>query len=194
MTPPNRTLVIAVDSIDEPRQPFERELDPAAVAEALGGDSPYTPRGSSRLLVHLTRLSGRDVLLEGRTEVHLTSACRRCLVEVQGDVPVLFTLSLVAASKSSGRKIPADDSGDGERSASFDDREADEEPFDGERIDLGPIFREQILLGLPGIEPLCRPECKGLCATCGQDLNDRDCGHRAVGPDPRWAGLEKFKV
>ncbi len=25
-------------------------------------------------------------------------------------------------------------------------------------------------------KPLCRPDCKGLCPVCGQDLNIRDCG------------------
>lgn len=40
-------------------------------------------------------------------------------------------------------------------------------------------------------KPLCRPDCKGLCPVCGQDLNIRDCGcaaHREG--DPR---LKVFK-
>lgn len=189
------SLIIPVDLIDSPRQPFERSLSQSDVAEALVGEAAYTATGPVRILALLTRLSGRDVLLEGRAEVALSSACRRCLTDVASSVPVVFTLTLVAESRAQGgRRRPADDAGEGEQSASFDDREVDEEPFDGERIDLGPIFREQILLSLPGIEPLCRESCKGLCATCGQDLNAADCGHRAAGPDPRWAALEKFKV
>lgn len=45
-------------------------------------------------------------------------------------------------------------------------------------IDLQPLVREYALLELP-INPICKPDCKGLCPLCGQDLNKRDCGHRA---------------
>lgn len=43
-------------------------------------------------------------------------------------------------------------------------------------IDLQPLLREYALLEVP-INPICRPDCKGLCPTCGQDLNLGDCGH-----------------
>lgn len=44
-------------------------------------------------------------------------------------------------------------------------------------IDLQPLVREFALLEIP-IKPLCRPDCKGLCPECGQNLNETDCGHR----------------
>jgi len=44
-------------------------------------------------------------------------------------------------------------------------------------IDLQPLLREYALLEVP-ISPVCRPDCKGLCPVCGQDLNLHDCGHR----------------
>jgi uncharacterized protein len=57
-------------------------------------------------------------------------------------------------------------------------------------IDLEPMVRDTVVLGLPE-SPLCREDCKGLCAACGADLNDGpcDCG----GPDRtdlRWAALK----
>jgi uncharacterized protein len=45
------------------------------------------------------------------------------------------------------------------------------------QIDLQPLIREYALLEVP-IKPLCKPDCRGLCPMCGQDLNFRDCGHR----------------
>jgi uncharacterized protein len=45
------------------------------------------------------------------------------------------------------------------------------------QIDLAPLVREYALLEIP-INPLCKPECKGLCPVCGQDLNIKECGHR----------------
>jgi len=52
------------------------------------------------------------------------------------------------------------------------------------QIDLEPLFREYALLEIP-IQPLCKPDCKGLCPVCGEDLNKTDCGHeRPASPTP----------
>jgi uncharacterized protein len=48
---------------------------------------------------------------------------------------------------------------------------------DDAHIDLQPLVREFALLEFP-IKPLCREDCKGLCTECGQNLNEKDCGHR----------------
>ena len=44
----------------------------------------------------------------------------------------------------------------------------------GSEIDLRPVARQEWLLEVPAIA-LCRPECKGLCATCGANLNQGPC-------------------
>jgi uncharacterized protein len=51
-------------------------------------------------------------------------------------------------------------------------------PEDG-YIDLAPLVREYLLLEYP-INPLCRPDCKGLCPQCGENLNLVTCEHCAV--------------
>jgi uncharacterized protein len=192
-----KELIIAVDSVDEPRKLYQPQL-PAALVESFLADLPaWRVGGPARLDVQLTRLSGRDLLLEGRTTLKLESDCRRCLKTVASDVPLSFILNLVAKPVAQGKgksKRAAEDSGEDAGSASFDDAEADEEPFDGEKVDLEPIAREQVLLGLPSIEPLCGDACKGLCTTCGQDLNGGDCGHSQKAADPRWAALRNIKV
>jgi uncharacterized protein len=44
-------------------------------------------------------------------------------------------------------------------------------------IDLEPMVRDELSLALP-LVPLCRKECRGLCPTCGSDLNREPCsGH-----------------
>lgn len=45
-------------------------------------------------------------------------------------------------------------------------------------IDLGPLYREYLILAIP-IKPLCKPDCKGLCAFCGTNLNKTTCEHSA---------------
>ncbi len=56
-------------------------------------------------------------------------------------------------------------------------------------VDLGPLVREFMILDIP-FNPLCSPDCKGLCPECGADLNTETCGHQRVSIDPRWAALQ----
>jgi uncharacterized protein len=39
------------------------------------------------------------------------------------------------------------------------------------KIDLAPTVREEMLLAAP-ISPVCKPDCKGLCPVCGENLNE----------------------
>ncbi len=54
---------------------------------------------------------------------------------------------------------------------------------DDGHIDLEDLVREFAILEIP-ITPLCKKDCKGLCAECGQDLNETDCGHRPENNSP----------
>jgi uncharacterized protein len=60
-------------------------------------------------------------------------------------------------------------------------------PEDGQ-IDLEPLLREYALLEFP-ISPVCKPDCKGLCPVCGENLNKTDCGHR-LEADSQFAVLK----
>jgi uncharacterized protein len=48
---------------------------------------------------------------------------------------------------------------------------------DDAHIDLQPLVYDFAFVEIP-INPLCKPECRGLCVECGQNLNEKDCGHR----------------
>jgi uncharacterized protein len=60
-----------------------------------------------------------------------------------------------------------------------------------ELIDLEPLVRDVIVLGLP-MTPLCRPDCRGLCPTCGQRVDDLPASHTHETLDPRWASLRSY--
>ena len=59
-----------------------------------------------------------------------------------------------------------------------------------EILDVSADVREDVLLEIPGF-PLCHDGCKGLCAQCGQDLNEGRCGcvPPPEGPSP-WSALD----
>jgi uncharacterized protein len=57
-------------------------------------------------------------------------------------------------------------------------------------IVLDDLVREEVLLAMP-YKLLCKPDCRGLCAQCGRDLNTGTCGC-APPPDPRLAALRQY--
>lgn len=46
-------------------------------------------------------------------------------------------------------------------------------------IDLFEMFRQEILLHYDAF-PVCSLSCKGICPTCGGDLNKAECGHDPI--------------
>jgi uncharacterized protein len=64
-----------------------------------------------------------------------------------------------------------------------------------EVLETLPIVIEQLQLNIP-MKPLCRDDCRGLCPSCGADLNELESGRcdcAAPAPDPRWAALASIK-
>jgi uncharacterized protein len=70
----------------------------------------------------------------------------------------------------------------------------DEDPFfidESHLVDIGEVLREYALLELP-MQPLCKPDCKGLCPNCGADLNAGDCGCEIDESDDRFEVLKRL--
>jgi uncharacterized protein len=71
------------------------------------------------------------------------------------------------------------------------DADEDTYPLARDHLDLRPLVRDALLLELP-LAPLCQEDCRGLCPTCGADLNEGSCGCPPAVVDPRWAALESL--
>ena len=65
-------------------------------------------------------------------------------------------------------------------------------PIVGEQLDLAEMVREAVLLEAP-TNPLCRPDCAGLCPVCGVDRNEAACSCDTTVRDERWAALDALK-
>ena len=107
----------------------------------------------------------------------LELACSRCLEPFELPVDASFDVRYLPQSENTGdeREVEEDDLSD----AFYRD----------EQIDLGQLMEEQFYLALP-MKPLCREDCKGLCASCGTNLNEATCDCQVRWEDPRLAGLE----
>lgn len=118
---------------------------------------------------------GSTVMVNGQIEAQVRLACGRCLSpfveKVEAELKEIFHLI-----DGPPPFRPDDDEG-----IRFVNRRAP-------RIDLMPAVREQVLLELP-MKTVCRPDCRGLCPTCGANLNDGTCGCTPRESDPRWGAL-----
>jgi uncharacterized protein len=56
-------------------------------------------------------------------------------------------------------------------------------------VDIKDPARETLILALPA-KRLCKEDCKGLCASCGANLNEKACACQTIHIDPRWQKLQ----
>jgi uncharacterized protein len=113
------------------------------------------------------------VLVTGRVQGLGVLQCARCLKEFEMEV----TLRVCELYAGPGHEATDDE---------------DVYQVDGMEIDLEPMVRDAVTLALP-LNPLCRQDCKGLCATCGTDLNLGSCDCKEDDFDPRWAALSDLR-
>jgi uncharacterized protein len=184
---------VNIDEIKEAGLSRSWDVPPDVTDQMVAGDrAGYRAAGPLHLDARLEKVE-RRVLVDAHGRAPLTVPCRRCLAPVEVDLPVDFALTLVPADE-----YQDDERGEREDQAapargSFEPAAAEEEVYAGKVIDLDPLVREQLVLALPEY-PLCGEGCKGLCAVCGANLNERECGCDRHVPDPRWAGLKNLKL
>lgn len=71
-----------------------------------------------------------------------------------------------------------------------DESEEDLFQMEEDTIDLDEILYTCFVLDMEA-KVLCKPDCKGLCARCGANLNHEECTCKKE-IDPRWAVLEQL--
>ena len=112
------------------------------------------------------------VLVSGDIQVPVAGSCARCLNPFK-DVLELDVQELFAYAGSTTEETSEED---------------EVRRVDGYLLDLEPMARDVVVLALP-IAPVCTDDCGGLCADCGQRLDDLPQDHTHEVADPRWAGL-----
>jgi uncharacterized protein len=115
--------------------------------------------------------------LVGRLSTVLELACGRCLDDFRSPVDVGFDLLYLPSSANTG-----------EGELEIEDEDLGTAFYRDETIYLGGLAREQFYLALP-MKPLCAEACRGLCPTCGVNLNTASCGCTNHWEDPRLAAL-----
>jgi uncharacterized protein len=159
------------------RRPAElrefRRMVPAPAA--LGSDVIGVPDGAPLAVEALLESVSEGVLVTGTVTAPLQGECGRCLDPITDEM-VVDICELFAFQDSATVETTTED---------------EVHRVDGDYIDIEPVVRDAVVLGLPWT-PLCRPDCGGLCSECGQRIDDLPPDHSHDMIDPRWAALAAF--
>lgn len=120
----------------------------------------------------------------GNVTVSATFTCSRCLASYETPIGSNFTIFF--------RKGPANLESD-EEETELNDQDLVSATYSDDEIDLTHEIEEQVAMEVP-FKPLCSETCKGLCPTCGIDLNQGDCSCRSDEVSSKFSALKDFKV
>jgi len=154
--------------------------------EALGAPEGDPDAGAGTAVLDLYAET-TNAHATGTFDGWLMVACSRCITPVKLEIHEPIHVSFLPAAD-----MPAEDVDEAEEGVEVADEDIDVFVFDGDKVDLEPLFREQFVLAIP-YAPLCTETCKGLCPQCGIDRNHEACQCEAP-IDPRLAALKGLKL
>jgi len=120
------------------------------------------------------------ILVSATLHCTVAARCSRCLSDTSFPLTITFHeeyLPTVDASTGEVLPLPADPD------AFLIDRH--------QVLDLAEAVRQYRLTAEP-MQPLCKPDCLGLCPHCGYNLNQGHCGCSEQEADARWAALAEL--
>jgi uncharacterized protein len=141
-------------------QGTERRCSFDEEASALGEAGVVAPvRGQASLV-----RTGPGILANCQFETALAGECARCLEATTTPVSGRFQEEFVpTVDVRTGVPLP-------------DEVESEAFPIGEDHVlNLGEAIRQHVLMAAP-LQPLCRPDCRGLCPECGHNLNEGACG------------------
>jgi uncharacterized protein len=138
----------------------------------LGGERYRVDPPLVGATLDVSRTTGDGYALRLHFQARVIGPCMRCLADAE------LTIDVDAREVSQP--------GGGEELAS---------PYlEHGQLDLHGWARDALALTLP-TQILCRPDCAGLCAICGADLNTAGPEHQhEQALDPRWAKLSELRL
>lgn len=120
---------------------------------------------------------GEGVLVRGRIHARLGLECRRCLAPVAVEVADEVTLLYEPLAEGEEEEL---------------DGEVYPLPGRGDTLDLKPALREELILRVPDFV-VCSETCRGLCPSCGANLNETTCECVPAAESSPWSALKNLK-
>ena len=158
---PRPSLIVTLESVPLEGLEWPLHLDPGIMGALVTRGEEEPPAFTSALSgIFWLRLLDSRLEVRASFRVGVALACDRCLAQTSTVLPVEIEEALTLAAT-------------GRDGASAVDEDA-LAVIDG-RVDLTDLLAESFWLAWP-YRFLCRPDCAGLCLTCGADLNQGACG------------------
>jgi uncharacterized protein len=165
-------LSIDIRALDSKAAQVDGDL---AVDDAIWEEGDPVPAEPVHVTGRLSTAGPGRYYFSGRVEGTAVGECRRCLTDVKAHISDEAHLFYMEA---------------GDEDADDDDPDVYLLDPHARAIDLRPAIREHWVLAFPAYVQ-CREDCKGLCPTCGADLNEGDCTCPPT-TDGRWEALRKL--
>jgi uncharacterized protein len=171
-------MLLDLSKIRTPHEHFAKTYQPEAFCRAFSDDQESFRVMTAVSLAFDIAKDKQQFQLSGRVQTMLELPCSRCVEPFTQPVDAAFDLRYQPHTVNTGEgecEIEEDD-----LTTAF---------YENDVIDLGQLMREQFYLSLP-MKPLCREDCRGLCAVCGTNLNRAACDCKRAWDDPRLAALK----
>ncbi|WP_138751625.1 YceD family protein [Paenibacillus sinopodophylli] len=152
---------------------IDEQLD---VSDLFKGRQDVYRTGPLHVSLQVTGHEG-FIEVDGKLAIDLELACSRCLEPVKEHTIIRFSEVFKRADSKE------------ERDEDMEEEDSDFIEVDGDRLNLRPYVEEALQLFMP-FAPLCSNDCKGLCQTCGQNLNEHKCNCSTDKIDVRFAALK----
>ncbi len=171
-------MIVDLTKLENSQIEFDLSIGPDKIdfeSEFVSGNRDVGFKGTLDNREHWT-------LVEGEINAQLDIACSRCLEKVETPVTLDFESAFITMANLTE-----------ENEIELEVQALDVSIFEGNKIDLAEVAREQILLALPA-QVLCKDDCKGLCTECGANKNLKSCKCDESSVDSRWSALDKLKI
>ena len=136
---------------------------------------PFVYEKALNVVLDATWAGSGELVVRGGVVGAVSQDCRRCLDRVEREVDVDITLLFA----------PSD-------LLEEENNETYRLEMGVREIELDPYLRDEIVLAIPSFAE-CRVECRGICAGCGENLNESECKCSPGGMDPRWDALRALE-
>lgn len=163
-------MLISLSEIMSTKDKVEHILAPIDMEKFTYNGESYKFARKDSVDLTITNLGNREVSIEGSVKLSLILFCDRCLKELEYPMDI-----------SVNRKLDFKVT-DAERIEKLDEANY----ITGYNLDVDILIRNEIIIGFP-MRLLCDEECKGICMTCGSNLNEKTCDCDNTVLDPRMS-------
>ena len=167
--------MLKLDLLDLERRGTLRAEGRIEADDDLFAGAPFVYEKPFNVVLNATWAGSGELVVRGGVVGTVSQDCRRCLDRVERQVDVDITLLFAPSDLLEG-----------------DDRETLRLEMGVREIDLEPYLRDEVILAVPAFAE-CRVDCHGLCAGCGENLNESECKCLPGGMDPRWDALRALE-